>query len=151
MVRQACRRWAYASTSWERISSLAPAVLQAAEQQDQAALGIQRAVVPALVDSVEAVVKQAQLGSPFDVVLAGEPLAVAPLMLQSARKIAVHVAQHSSTAVLTPTSKRQQSDAAPLSRCVAGCCLCLVLCPACQVTAPVRLARYLPHGSQQGR
>ena len=35
------------------------------------ALTIQAAVVPALVDSVAAVVQQAQLGSAFDVVLAG--------------------------------------------------------------------------------
>ena len=67
-------RWAYASTSWERISALAPAVLQAAQQGDESALAIQAAVVPALVDSVAAVVQQAQLGSAFDVVLAGELL-----------------------------------------------------------------------------
>ena len=78
LVRQACRRWAYASTSWERISGLAPAVLHAGEQQDQVARGIQCAVVPALVDSVVSVVKQAQLGSPFDVVLAGKQTADVP-------------------------------------------------------------------------
>ena len=78
LVTQACRRWAYASTSWERTSGLAPAVLHAAEQQDQVALGIQRAVIPALVDSAVSVVKQAQLGSPFDVVLAGKQTAGVP-------------------------------------------------------------------------
>ena len=46
-------------------------MLAAAEQQDAVAAAIRAAVIPALVDSVEAVVKQAQLHGSFDVVMEG--------------------------------------------------------------------------------
>ena len=87
-------RWAYASTSWDRIAGLAPAVLRCAEQGDAVACGIRAAVVPGLVDSMVSVVQQAQLTGAYDIVLAGAPQPPARCGMVPARLARCSIAIH---------------------------------------------------------
>jgi hypothetical protein len=66
------RRWAYAEPGWARIASLAPLVLQCAEEGDSVAFRIITAAADEAVSAVVAAVSRARLkGRRFTLVLSG--------------------------------------------------------------------------------
>lgn len=66
------RRWAYGEPGWARIASLAPPVLQCAEEGDSVAFRIITAAADEAVSAVVAAVSRARLkGRRFTLVLSG--------------------------------------------------------------------------------
>ena len=70
--KQVQRRWAYAEAGWSRIASLAPAVLQCAEEGDSVAFKIVTSAAHEALEAVMTVATKTKLrGQRFRLVLSG--------------------------------------------------------------------------------